>query len=124
MLLALARDREVGVDVEVLRASVSVEAIARRYFHSDEYAFLMGCLEAERKLEFLRLWTRKEALLKAKGIGVSEIAVRPDKDPEFLVHALPLEGDYVAALAHRRPEASLVLYRWDSSKAKVKPPSS
>ena len=67
--------------------------------------------ESRRREEFFRLWTRKEALLKAKGLSVNDIDARPDADPEFLVMPLELGGAY-AALAYRRPEATLRLFRW------------
>ncbi|KAB2835928.1 4'-phosphopantetheinyl transferase superfamily protein, partial [bacterium] len=112
VLIAFARDREVGVDVEALRAPVDEAALARRYFRSEESARLAELPEAERRREFFRLWTRKEALLKAKGLGVRAIEIDPEADPEFVVLPLELEEGYAAALAYRRPEARLGLFRW------------
>jgi len=112
VLIAFARDRAVGVDVEALRAPVDEAALARRYFRPEESARLAALPEAQRRREFFRMWTRKEALLKAKGLGVSGIAVAPESDPEFLTMSLELEEGYAAALAYRRPEARLGLFRW------------
>lgn len=112
VLLAFARDRAVGVDVEATRDPVDDAAIARRYFRPEESARLATLPEMERKREFFRLWTRKESLLKAKGMGVSAIEVDPDSDPGFLVTPLELEEGYFAAVAYTRPEAGLRLFRW------------
>ena len=61
-LVAVARDSEVGVDVERIRPVIEMRAIARRWLGRDDMA-------DER--EFLRAWTRHEAMLKALGVGLS-----------------------------------------------------
>lgn len=68
-LLAVAVDLTVGVDVEELRP---IEAeIAERYFSERERAAL-GKLEGAQWLDgFYKCWTRKEAILKAEGIGLN-----------------------------------------------------
>lgn len=108
-LFAFARDRTVGVDLEIAREEIDDANIAKRYFHPEEAAWLSTLTEARRREEFFRLWTRKEALLKAKGLSVSDIDVRPEADPHFLVVPLELGGAY-AALAYGRPEATLRLF--------------
>ncbi len=68
---AVSRDVAVGVDVEPTDRDVPVE-IADRYFAPAERAWLSGLPEAERGLGFLRLWTLKEAVIKATGRGVAQ----------------------------------------------------
>jgi 4'-phosphopantetheinyl transferase len=63
---------EVGVDVEVVERERRPDwnAVAARFFHADEIA-LLGNVAGERGwLEFLRVWTLKEAGLKAVGLGL------------------------------------------------------
>lgn len=61
-LLALA-PRPVGVDVELARASLDVTRLARRFFPEPERELVeRGGHDA-----FTRLWTRKEACVKAAG---------------------------------------------------------
>jgi 4'-phosphopantetheinyl transferase len=68
--LAVARDREVGVDVErVLR--IDVLGLARRFFSRAECAKLAATDPAEQTLAFYRCWTRKESFVKALGAGLS-----------------------------------------------------
>src|SRR5580704_12029589 len=70
-LLAFARGREIGVDVEQLRSDFEVEAIARRFFSPSEQRQL-AALPAEKSVDaFFRCWTRKEAYIKAIGDGLS-----------------------------------------------------
>lgn len=59
----------VGVDVEEIRPLPAL-ALARRWFSADELAWLAGRPEVGRAAEFLRLWTAKEAVGKALGLGL------------------------------------------------------
>lgn len=66
-LLAITERREVGVDVEQVRGDLPAGALAARYFPPDEAARVLAASGAERVWWFLRLWTRKEACVKASG---------------------------------------------------------
>ncbi|MEU4335725.1 4'-phosphopantetheinyl transferase superfamily protein [Micromonospora lupini] len=59
----------VGVDVEEVRPLPAL-ALARRWFAPAELAWLAGRGEAGRTADFLRLWTAKEAVGKALGLGL------------------------------------------------------
>jgi 4'-phosphopantetheinyl transferase len=61
----------VGVDVERLRAVPGMERIAERAFSPEEYAALGGLPKALRPAGFFNCWTRKEAYIKAVGLGLS-----------------------------------------------------
>jgi 4'-phosphopantetheinyl transferase len=69
-LLAVSRGREIGVDVERLRDDVAVEDLATRYFSNEEIAELRALPNALRRLGFFLCWTRKEAYVKAKPLGL------------------------------------------------------
>jgi len=69
-VVAIGQEREVGIDVELIRAEFAGEAIAERYFSAKEIDELNG-LPAELRAEgFFLCWTRKEAYIKAKGDGL------------------------------------------------------
>ncbi len=70
VLLAFAAC-DVGVDVEEVRRGVEVEDLARRFFSADEADALAASPSAGRARLFFRIWTRKEAFLKAHGTGLS-----------------------------------------------------
>jgi 4'-phosphopantetheinyl transferase len=70
-VLAFARWREVGVDVEKVRRDVELEQIARRFFSAHEQMQLAALPADERVDAFFRCWTRKEAYIKATGDGLS-----------------------------------------------------
>jgi 4'-phosphopantetheinyl transferase len=59
----------VGVDVEKTEMKFN-DSVAKRYFHALEYSQLHSLPEAEQAREFFRIWSRKEALIKAIGEGV------------------------------------------------------
>lgn len=64
----------IGIDVEDKRRSIKhdVLAFAKRYFSPDEVKFLSTLPDAEvQRQEFIKLWTLKEAYVKALGRGFS-----------------------------------------------------
>lgn len=76
VLYALARGRRVGVDVEGVRDDASTLDIARRFFAPTEVQMLLALPIAERNAAFFRLWTCKEAYVKARGDGLSSSLAR------------------------------------------------
>lgn len=66
VLVGITAGRACGVDVERVRPRLSEEAIAERFFCAREVAWLR---EAEGG--FVRLWTAKEAVIKAIGQGLA-----------------------------------------------------
>ncbi len=126
-LVAVARDRELGVDLEQHRASVATGPVAERYFSRQEVASLRALPPEERIEAFFRVWTRKEAFMKATGAGLSyglsQFTVSVDDPPAILesrrepqdagtwmlVHLDPAPG-YSGALA--LPAGSVRLRYW------------
>ncbi len=95
-LIAMTRESKVGVDVERFRSNIEFESITNRFFSPNEIAKLMSLSPEKKTIAFFNCWTRKEAYIKAQGLGLSlpldsfdvsltpnEIAVlratRPDK---------------------------------------------
>lgn len=68
ILLGVSQHGEIGVDIEVIDAYRA--DIARRYFHQDEYLHLETLPSSERSRAFYRVWTAKEACVKALGVGL------------------------------------------------------
>ena len=95
---AVSLYREVGLDVEAVRPERAVESITRRYFSPAEAAALLALPEGERSGAFHRIWTRKEAWLKARGFGIT----------------VPLDSFEVS---HGAGDARLVATRPDPSEA-------
>jgi 4'-phosphopantetheinyl transferase len=90
VLLALSADRAVGIDVERRRGVERVSALVERWLTSDEQRAVAERVDAGADLSdaFLRVWSLKEARLKALGVGIAN-AAHADIDA---VSVLPLDG--------------------------------
>jgi 4'-phosphopantetheinyl transferase len=83
-LCAVALDRDVGVDIEQIRADRDHPAISESYFSPAERAGIRALPTEQRLHAFYDCWTRKEAYLKATGDGLSvsldsfDVPVGPD----------------------------------------------
>jgi 4'-phosphopantetheinyl transferase len=70
VVYAIARERNLGIDVEHIRPESAGDGIAERYFSALEMNDLKT-LPPEKRVEgFFNCWTRKEAYLKATGMGL------------------------------------------------------
>jgi 4'-phosphopantetheinyl transferase len=89
-LLAVTRGRPVGVDIERIRPEADDERIAQRFFSPEEVAALAAVPSERRSEAFFACWTRKEAYLKARGVGLSlplrsfAVSVIPGRPPALL----------------------------------------
>ena len=75
-LFGISRNRELGVDIEYRRPVAEMDAIAGEMLDQADFARYIR-LSADAKCEFFfDCWARREALLKAAGIGFSSPASR------------------------------------------------
>ncbi len=91
-LIALADDGVIGVDLEQGGRLGEVDQLATRVFAASELTRFRSIPAAERPQAFLAAWTRKEAALKALGLGLlggMEHVVIADQP-------LRIEGDFAA----------------------------
>lgn len=70
-LIGLAPTAAIGVDVELIRPISDAGQIARTHFAADEASSLLALPPDEIERVFYGLWTRKEAVVKAHGTGLS-----------------------------------------------------
>jgi 4'-phosphopantetheinyl transferase len=127
-ILAVSETRAVGVDVEVFDASTSYDAIARQALSPRELAVYELLPAEERTGAVLRAWTRKEAFLKALGVGLGRplaqievtfgmcepaeiLATGNDREApgDWLVESWSPRTGWFAALATRRQGSALHL---------------
>jgi len=120
-LIGVSPDRAIGVDLEVVHEVVDAEVLARAHFTNAERAEWSRADAAARDRTFLTCWTRKEACVKALGVGLSaqpesiEVGCAPDarvvairlgtEGCEVALESLRLRGESVAAVALAAPEA-------------------
>lgn len=98
-LLALACDREVGVDLEKERVFREPLSFAKRFLHPLEVYYLQHIRRDDRSEALRRLWVRKEAAAKATGFGLplglasfSAVAADPEDWQELTLKKARVEG--------------------------------
>jgi 4'-phosphopantetheinyl transferase len=96
-LVAVTHGIEIGVDVERFRPMQECMAIAERFFPPLEAAELAAVPPEGREVEFFRLWTRIEAKLKARGIGL--YGAGQELDGEWTVVPIEVGPEYSASVA-------------------------
>jgi 4'-phosphopantetheinyl transferase len=96
-LLGVTPHGRLGVDVELLRPVGDLAAMARHSFAADECAAVLAVPLPDRDRAFLEMWTRKEALVKALGGGLSiplkAFSVALAERPGSLLERLELIGE-------------------------------
>ena len=114
-LVAVTDTKELGVDVEYIRPDFASEDIARRFFSSREVSAFNALSSELRVAAFFRCWTRKEAYIKAIGLGLSQpldgfdVTLAPEAPPALLrtdegdasrwsLSDIDVGSDYAAAL--------------------------
>ena len=130
-VVAVGRCGAIGIDIEQLRPMVDAESIAGRYFKPGEAAALAALHQQERTEGFFNAWTRKEAVIKAAGGGLSipldsfEISLRPGEPAVIIggklpgaaagrwqIHHLEPAPGYVGALVAEQGAQLRHFWRW------------
>ena len=81
VLLAVAHGVRMAVDVEMIRQSAPITALASRSFSAEERDLLSDAPERERRRTFYDIWTCKEAYMKANGRGIFSQMQQVSVDP-------------------------------------------
>jgi 4'-phosphopantetheinyl transferase len=130
-LYAFTHQREIGIDIEYIRAISSHDQIAEQFFSPNENRALRALPRAQQTIGFFNCWTRKEAYIKAHGEGLSlplhqfdvtlapdepaallETRVASDRADRWALEALHPGADYLAALAVEGHDWALSTWQW------------
>jgi 4'-phosphopantetheinyl transferase len=138
-VLAMTRRPNVGVDLERVRPVEGALEMAAFFCSPDEYAQFQSVPALEKETAFFRLWTRKEALLKATGHGIGdalnkvEVSFRSDDPPRLirmpeelailssrwsLQEFKPADG-FLAVVARPGPPAILRCRQWKEEEMSI-----
>ena len=109
MVLVALADEEVGVDVEADHRDLDAVALARRVLGAQAATRLAALDPEAQRAAFLRLWTRHDAALKCRGVGLGG---DPEDAAGVTVHSLALPGAYAGAVATTRP-CTLARWSWE-----------
>jgi 4'-phosphopantetheinyl transferase len=118
--IALARGRDVGIDVEWMERSTDWSLLVDRIFSARERSELEALPASQQRTAFFGAWTRKEAYLKATGqglidaLGSIEVSIAPedaamiralpggeDEVRQWAINAIPLPQDFAGAVVFR-----------------------
>jgi len=133
VMVALTHQHSIGVDIERHRDDMTGTQIADRFFAKQECQQLRALPSAQHAEAFFATWTRKEAIIKALGEGLSfplqdfVVSVAPQAPAKLLsmqgdsqraapwsLVDLPCPSGYRAALAMPAHIDNLLLWRWQS----------
>ena len=113
-VVAVTRGQDIGVDLERVRPIPEAQELADRLFARRECERVRSVEPAARSEVFLTLWTRKESVVKAAGVGLSmpvdgfdvlapdvAVATQRGEDPlrPFVLASLDLMPGYVGSVA-------------------------
>lgn len=124
VVLAIGRNRNIGVDIEMVKREMDVMSIASRYFTSADIELIENA--EDQHAVFFRLWARKEAYVKACGSTLfselSGFSVPMEEGGEkdgWFFHHLEAGSKYSAAIATDKPLAGMPCYdfgglKWES----------
>lgn len=108
-VFGFTRGRRIGVDLERIRGDFQLDEVAERFFSAAERSALADLPAGERHTAFFRVWTRKEAYIKARGEGLSHPLDQFD-----------VSVDDRARLTATRPDASEA-HRWQLENLSIGP---
>jgi 4'-phosphopantetheinyl transferase len=133
LLVAIARNYAVGVDIEKVRSEMNIEEISERFFCSAETQQLRTLSGFTKSEGFFNGWTRKEAYLKARGEGIGEGLCRfavslipgiparllfderdPDAVARWSIRELPADAGLAAALVVEAIDFQLKRLEWNA----------
>lgn len=123
---AIARDREVGIDLELVRPEMAGEHIAKRFFSPREVSTLLALPLPLQPEAFFNCWTRKEAYVKALGMGLQvplesfDVSLAPGEPAALLgsagsrwaLRAFEPAPAYVAAVAAEGDDWHTRTWQW------------
>jgi 4'-phosphopantetheinyl transferase len=103
-LLGITRLCPIGVDLEYSRYFDNMNNVAQRNFSALEHQIWSSGAREDQLACFYRCWTRKEAVIKALGLGLQaplqafDVPLHPDIDWTTITHRDPLPQDLVYSL--------------------------
>ncbi|MFV2057238.1 MAG: 4'-phosphopantetheinyl transferase superfamily protein [Thiohalomonadales bacterium] len=129
-LLAFCRSTEIGIDIEYINRNANYYKLAQRFFSKDEFAVIAATEPENISRQFFRLWTRKEAFVKAVGTGLGFplnkfsvnsalnekpglIAIDPSRyEGPCSMYDIEIRHDYMATIAGLSQTVDCSLLNW------------
>ncbi|WP_422553170.1 4'-phosphopantetheinyl transferase family protein [Methylovulum miyakonense] len=88
LAIAIARDCQLGVDIERCRPRANLAALVDKCFAEEEASYWYSLPDNQKQSAFYHFWTIKEAFVKATGrgiaLGLNQCVVNPLQPDKFL----------------------------------------
>ena len=130
-LVAVTMRRAIGVDIEAIRQIEDADDIVEHHFSAIERAAYRRLAPEQRPTAFFTAWTRKEAFIKAVGLGLHlsldsfsvaldaaaparliDIDGDPIKAAEWTLLPIKVPKDHVGAVVARGPVSNCQIRTW------------
>ena len=99
VLVGVASDREVGVDLEREQEDADVDSLARDHLSLVDQAAIVHAPADRRRTVFFEAWARHEARRKLHGLGLEGPLPVPESGSVVIVRALNVPAGWAAAVA-------------------------
>lgn len=125
-IIAVTKKHPIGIDIEYMQEKEILIDLAKRFFSSKEYDEYKKLSASQKVLGFYNCWTRKEAVVKALGIGITyplksfsvnltpetrakilSIQNNQDNITQWQLFGFMPKDNYCAAIAWRGPKKTL-----------------
>lgn len=128
VLIAITLNNEMGIDIEKINPDIDFKSLSKRFFSTKEKNELIDCDFSKQLETFYRVWTRKEAFIKATGKGISfgldnfsvaleksikskvELAADIKKSKQWFCYDLMEVDNYALSLASDKNDLELIFY--------------
>lgn len=120
---ALTSQLQVGVDIEKIENTFK-DGVAKRYFSAAEYRYLQAVPEDERIKKFYWIWSRKEAFIKALGMGLhyplssfsvvesNPMMLKLQDNTSWYLESFEAHADYQAAFVTEKKVERIIRRAW------------
>jgi 4'-phosphopantetheinyl transferase len=132
LLIAVGNLPDIGVDIELIKTRSNMDGMAKRCFAESEFQFWQPLPEPQSQETFYRLWTKKEAFVKAIGrgiaLGLNRCEIESQKDGQIIsipedyglacdwkITEIPVIANFCAALVTPNLEFELRQRLFDSN---------
>ena len=115
IIIAVTKERDIGVDAEKVRPLPRALKVARRFFSGAEYRMLSALPESEIERAFLSIWVRREGTAKARGDSVWrglaswKNGALESSSHEWTVEPLDLGPEFVGVVVARGHDWRIVM---------------
>lgn len=133
IVLAFSLNKNIGIDIEEIKYFEGMDQVAKSYFAKEEYEHYKYLNKSQRIYTFFRIWTSKEAFIKAIGNGftypiqnfiinpfsgtrMTPIILKELSNQNWFNKRLQLFDSFASAIAFNGEEIKISVIKFDINK--------